>query len=411
MPATENDIQYASSFNRSTEDYSFTGRTKDISLKVSNNYTPYIYGKFSSTSNKITVRNGNDTYTRNLNASNLPVGKSGCFTIPTSSNYSSLGWTKVSSSSLSVTPTSLDFTESGGSQTVTVSCNESWTVTSNQTWCTVSPTKGSKDGTITITVKENTGASRTSTITITAIDNNGKTLKDESGKNLVRTVAVTQKVASETPKLIVNPTTMTFEAKNANVQEAIITNESNLRWKYSVNKDWIHINHVDTYYGYMSVTVEDNPSSEREGIITITAIDADENPIKDANGNRVTATIRVIQKGGGGGALHTTASPESLTFEADGGNLNITVTSNEQWYATLDNKTWCSVSPSSGSNSGTVKVTAKANTSTEERYATVKITGNSSGDMDFIYLYQKAKDEKTPGENDNPLPQYSRKRK
>lgn len=97
MPAEGNDIAYLSAFNwYGSDDVSFSGGTKDISLKVSNNYTPYIYGQFSSSSsNKITVKNGNDTFTRNLSATNLYAGKSGCFTLPTSSNYSSAGWTKV----------------------------------------------------------------------------------------------------------------------------------------------------------------------------------------------------------------------------------------------------------------------------------------------------------------------------
>ena len=40
------------------------------------------------------MKNGNDAYTRNLNASSLPAGTSGYFDIPTASNYSSKGWTK-----------------------------------------------------------------------------------------------------------------------------------------------------------------------------------------------------------------------------------------------------------------------------------------------------------------------------
>lgn len=331
MPAKDNDIVYVSSFYwYGAEEYLFSGGVKDINLKVSNNYTPYIYGEFMTTSsNKITVRNGNDTFTRQLSATNLSAGKSGCFTLPTSSNYSSTGWTKVANevpmslkdmlekpmgtvninmktetyqtireevaksytimdytteegapwfalrvdnnascsnmtyqglqfnefdifsadngfsatyyfmidksnmsdnynsyikkivqdfkdlnisletrsssyyleyyygydtaknyysvsvteygtdkyefyiyanykypTNLSVTPTSLSFTEGGGSQNITVSSNESWTVTSNQSWCTVSSSSGNKDGTITITVAANSSSARTAKITI-----------------------------------------------------------------------------------------------------------------------------------------------------------------------------------------------------------------------------------------------------
>lgn len=95
LPGSGNDIEYCSAFNWSTSSAYFSTATKDVSLSVSGGYTPYIYGLFASTgSNKITVKNGNDAYTRNLNASSLPVGTSGYFDIPTESNYSSKGWTK-----------------------------------------------------------------------------------------------------------------------------------------------------------------------------------------------------------------------------------------------------------------------------------------------------------------------------
>ena len=104
LPGSDNDIQYCSAFNWSWSSTSsapsFTKAAKDVSLSVSGGYTPYIYGEFASSgANKITVKNGNDAYTRNLNASSLPAGTSGYFDIPTASNYSSKGWTKTSSSS------------------------------------------------------------------------------------------------------------------------------------------------------------------------------------------------------------------------------------------------------------------------------------------------------------------------
>ena len=94
LPGSDNDIQYCSAFNWSTSSTSFSMAVKDVSLKVSNGYTPYIYGEFvnANASNRITVKNGNDAYTRNLNSSSLPVGTSGYFDIPTESNYSSKGW-------------------------------------------------------------------------------------------------------------------------------------------------------------------------------------------------------------------------------------------------------------------------------------------------------------------------------
>ena len=98
LPATDNDIMYCNAFKWSaTDGASVTRDKKDVILTVSNGYTPYVYGFFTSAStNKITINKGNETYSREFNASNLPQGKSGYFTIPTASNYSSNGWTKAS---------------------------------------------------------------------------------------------------------------------------------------------------------------------------------------------------------------------------------------------------------------------------------------------------------------------------
>lgn len=95
MPGSDNDIKYVSAFNWSTSSVSFSMAEKDVSLSVNGSYTPYIYGVFNapSSDNKITVKNGSDTYTRTFNGSNLKAGRSGYFTIPTTSNYSSNGWT------------------------------------------------------------------------------------------------------------------------------------------------------------------------------------------------------------------------------------------------------------------------------------------------------------------------------
>jgi hypothetical protein len=68
-----------------------------------------------------------------------------------------------------------------------------------------------------------------------------------------------------------------------------------------------------------------------------------------------------------------TVSPVTLDYAAAGGSQNVSVTSNVGWTA-VSFETWATVSPSSGSNNGTVSVTAAANTVTA-RTATVTLTG------------------------------------
>lgn len=98
LPGVDNDIRYCYAFNWSTSEASFTvASNHDVSLKVNGSYTPYVYGHFKNptSNNKITVKSGNDIYTRTFNGNNLKSGTSGYFTIPTASNYSSNGWTRV----------------------------------------------------------------------------------------------------------------------------------------------------------------------------------------------------------------------------------------------------------------------------------------------------------------------------
>lgn len=97
LKSADNMISYVSSFNASNCTYSYD--KKDISLSVkSTGYTDYIYGYFHSGSgNNRTITVTTDaTYQRtDILSSVLDDGKSACLTVPTNSNYQSLGWTKV----------------------------------------------------------------------------------------------------------------------------------------------------------------------------------------------------------------------------------------------------------------------------------------------------------------------------
>ena len=78
---------------------------------------------------------------------------------------------------LSVSPATLEFTYTSGTKDISITSNDSWTVSSNQSWCTVSPASGSKDGTVKITVSANESTSaRSATVTITGANSGSKTI-------------------------------------------------------------------------------------------------------------------------------------------------------------------------------------------------------------------------------------------
>ena len=65
----------------------------------------------------------------------------------------------------------LSFSQSSGSEYIAVKSNVGWSVTSTAAWCTVTPSRGNGDGSITVSVTRNEAFSpRNATITITLDD-------------------------------------------------------------------------------------------------------------------------------------------------------------------------------------------------------------------------------------------------
>ncbi len=86
--------------------------------------------------------------------------------------------------SVRVSPSSLTFSDAGGSQTVSVTANVDWSASSSDSWVTVSPATGKSSGTaqqLSVTVGKNSSLDRNATITVKSIDG-----------TLSGTVAVTQ---------------------------------------------------------------------------------------------------------------------------------------------------------------------------------------------------------------------------
>ncbi len=70
--------------------------------------------------------------------------------------------------SLSISPLSLSFSAQGESKTLTITGNDTWAASSSQTWCKLSTTSGTGNGSISVTATQNTTSSeRTANIKIT----------------------------------------------------------------------------------------------------------------------------------------------------------------------------------------------------------------------------------------------------
>ena len=95
----------------------------------------------------------------------------------------------------------------------------------------------------------------------------------------------------------------------------------------------------------------------------------------------------------------TSVGSTSMSFESAGGTQKVTVTSNEEWTAS-SSQSWCSVTPTSGSNSGYLSVTCSKNDAENQRTATITVTGKESGKTTVINVTQSPKSNSVIGLDD-----------
>jgi len=143
--------------------------------------------------------------------------------------------------SLVVTPLNQNVTSSSGTTSFNVDSNIEWTSSSDQKWCTVTPS-GNENGTITATYEANTeSGSRTANITVSG-----------SGVNEV-VVTVTQ--LGTASALIVTPLNQNVTSSSGTTDFAVT---SNVDWTASSNVTWCTVTPSGTGNGIIKATYQEN---------------------------------------------------------------------------------------------------------------------------------------------------------
>ena len=242
---------------------------------------------------------------------------------------------------ISLDMNSMEFSSESGSRSFSIKSNTSWTVSSNQTWCSVSPASGKNNGSVTVKVSENTSTSaRTATVTV----------KSEIG---ILTAKVTQNEANAAISL--DTSTMEFTSSSGEQTFKITANTS---WAVSSDQTWCSVSPTSgSNNGSVKVKVSENTqTSARTATITV----------KTDAGSR---TVSVTQSGASG---QVSLSVSDMEFAAGSGSKIFSIKSNTTWAVSSD-KNWCIVSPTSGSGEGSVTVSVDENTSTSSRTATITV--------------------------------------
>ncbi len=252
---------------------------------------------------------------------------------------------------LSVNQTVFMVNAPAGSESVDVSSNKNWMVTTNDSWINLSPTSGSGNGTLMINYDENTDLTeRNGTITLTA-----------PGCPDVN-IMVNQQGASAV--LSVDPTMITVNAP-AGTESLDIT--SNKDWTLETSETWITLS---TDNGSNNATVnfdyeENTDVATRTGTITLSAPGC--------------ADINITVNQNAAGVIFT-VSDNDFQVEAPSGTETVDINSNLDWSVKIS-EPWITVTPMMGSGDGTITINYDENTSLDTRVGTVTLCATGQPDQ------------------------------
>ncbi|MDW3194623.1 MAG: BACON domain-containing carbohydrate-binding protein [Cytophagales bacterium] len=247
---------------------------------------------------------------------------------------------------LKVSPTTLEVSSSGGTETIVVTSNLSWAASANVSWISINPSSGSSgDQNISLNISENSETTdRSAELTIT-------------GGDLTQIVTIQQSAFE--PELKVSPTTL--EVSSSGGTETIVVT-SNLSWAASANVSWISINPSSGSSGDQNISLnisENSETTDRSAELTFT-------------GGDLTQIVTIQQSAF---APELSISPSSLTFSQSGGTESFDITSNVSWTLNHDNE-WLTISETSGTGNQSIEVTAESNPDENERQGTITISGD-----------------------------------
>ena len=242
---------------------------------------------------------------------------------------------------LEVSTESLSFATTGGTNTVKVNTNLSWTTSRNQTWITLSSTSGTGSGDITITAADNPSAN------------------ERSGYVIFRAGSFSKRVniTQAARTLTVGAESLSFSSKAG---QRTVTVKSESGYEATSSADWITIIKRSSY---ILINVAENTLNlARVGQVTIS--------VPGLTDGTLTHTIEVQQEAA---ATQLSADAESLLFPYIGGDQSITLTANGTWTAKTTPISYFTVSPTSGTGSATLTVSAKENTTSLNRNGTLTL--------------------------------------
>ena len=255
------------------------------------------------------------------------------------------------SSNLTLSTSAASVSSTAGNATVGVTANVSWTAVSNATWCTVTPASGTNNGTLNVGYSvNNSTTARSATVTV-------------SNGTISRTYILTQ--SGSAPNLTLSAASGSVASTAGNTTVGVTANVS---WTAVSNATWCTVSPASgTNDGSLNVGYPVNNSTiARSATITVSNGTISRTYILTQSGNTPTLTLSA--------ATGSVASPA--------GSTTVGVIANVFWTA-VSNATWCTVTPASGTNDGSLNVVYEVNNLSISRSATITV---SNGTISRTYV-------------------------
>lgn len=240
---------------------------------------------------------------------------------------------------LSVNSQILTVNGSGGSNTITISSNDSWVVEDDLSWISFNISSATGNGSISVIVANNTSTdSRTGTFSVIGLSN-----------GLTRVISVSQ--IGVIASLSLSPSTLNFPVS---VTSRTVNISSNTAWSVATEVDWIVLSTASgTGNAALSISVLSFVGTINR-VATVTV-----------SGGNLSRTIVVTQIPVKENEMLTVNST-NFTFAGTGGIDSLLITSNTNWTIT-GMPAWISVPSITGTKSATLKLMSETNPDTTER--------------------------------------------
>ena len=260
----------------------------------------------------------------------------------------------------------LRFSADGGSATIDLVANKDWTATSDNSWCTVSPTSGEGDvGGTRLTVRcsgNDSYENRTATITVNCA---------EMSKRL--TVSQSQNNA-----LIISQKEFSLDEKGGTISISV---QSNVSYSCEIIEGSSWIEDIST----RGLSTQTKQFAVKEN----TTYDAREGKIRFSDSTKGITEDVVVRQTKNGAIIIT---QKEYNVGSDGGTITVEVKSNVDYkYQIIEGSSWIEAVNTKGLTTQNVQFSIKENTTYDVREGKIRFSESSTGLCDTVVVKQSAK--------------------